>query len=163
MNLWLLKVIAELLLLLLLSRISHVRLSATPQTAAHQDPPSPGNNTGVGCHFLLQCMKVKSENEVAQSCPTLSNPMDHSPPDSSIRGIFQARVLERVAVAFSDSRVEGLNQEFVINIYTILYIMQINNRDLLDSTGNYIQYLITTYNGQESKKGIYIYVWCTAK
>ena len=55
---------------------------------------SPGKNTGVGCHFLLQCMKVKSEREVTQSCPTLSNPMDCSLPDSSIHGIFQARVLE---------------------------------------------------------------------
>ena len=57
---------------------------------------SPGKNTGVGCHFLLQCMKVKSESEVTQSCPTLSNPMDCSLPDSSIHGIFQARVLEWV-------------------------------------------------------------------
>ena len=62
---------------------------------------SPGKNTGVGCHFLLQCVKVKSESEVAQSCPTLSNPMDCSPPGSSIHGIFQARVLERGAIAFS--------------------------------------------------------------
>ena len=63
---------------------------------------SPGKNTGVGCHFLLQCMKVKSESEVAQSCPTLSDPMDCSPPGSSVHGIFQARVLEWGAVAFSD-------------------------------------------------------------
>ena len=49
---------------------------------------SPGKNTGVGCHFLLQCMKVKSESEVAQSCPTLSDPMDCSLPGSSIHGIF---------------------------------------------------------------------------
>ena len=62
---------------------------------------SPGKNTGVGCHFLLQCMKVKSESEVAQSCPTLSDPMDCSLPGSSVHGIFQARVLERVAIAFS--------------------------------------------------------------
>ena len=62
---------------------------------------SPGKNTGVGCHFLLQCMKVKSESEVVQSCPTLSNPMDCSPPGSSIHGIFQARVLEWGAIAFS--------------------------------------------------------------
>ena len=55
---------------------------------------SPGQNTGVGCHFLLQCMKLKSESEVAQSCPTLSDPMDCSPPGSSIHGICQARVLE---------------------------------------------------------------------
>ena len=63
---------------------------------------SPGKNTGVGCHFLLQCM-VKSESEVAQSCPTLCDPMDCSLPGSSIHGIFQARVLEWVAVAFSSS------------------------------------------------------------
>ena len=62
---------------------------------------SPGKNTGVGCHFLLQCMKVKSESEVAQSCPTLSDPMVCSLPGSSVHGIFQARVLEWVAIAFS--------------------------------------------------------------
>ena len=62
---------------------------------------SPGKNTGVGCHFLLQCMKVKSESEAAQLCPTLSNPMDCSPPDSSVHGIFQARALEWAAIAFS--------------------------------------------------------------
>ena len=64
---------------------------------------SPGKNTGVGCHFLLQCMKVKSEREVAQSCPTLSDPMDCSPPGSSVRGICQARVLEWGAIAFSEN------------------------------------------------------------
>ena len=64
---------------------------------------SPGKNTGVGCHFLLQCMKVKCESEVAQSCLTLSDPMDCSLPGSSIHGIFQARVLEWGAIAFSDS------------------------------------------------------------
>ena len=63
---------------------------------------SPGKNTGVGCHFLLQCMKVKREREVAQSCPTLSDPMDYSLAGSSIHGIFQARVLEWGAIAFSD-------------------------------------------------------------
>ena len=64
------------------------------------DPP--GKNTGVGCHFLLQYMKVKSESEVAQSCLTLSNPMHCSLPGSSVHGIFQARVLEWGAIAFSD-------------------------------------------------------------
>ena len=59
---------------------------------------SPGKNSGVGCQFLLQCMKVKSESEVTQSCPTLSNPMDCSLPGSSIHGIFQARVLEWGAI-----------------------------------------------------------------
>ncbi|XDA81446.1 hypothetical protein R6Z07F_011376 [Ovis aries] len=90
--------------LLLLSRFSRVRLCVTPETAAHQAPrpwDSPGKNTGVGCHFLLQCMKVKRESEVAQSCPTLCNPMDCSLPGSSIHGIFQARVLEWGAIAFS--------------------------------------------------------------
>ena len=62
---------------------------------------SPGKNTGVGCHFLLQCMKVKSKSEVAQSCLTLRDPMDWSLPGSSVHGIFQARVLEWVAIAFS--------------------------------------------------------------
>ena len=62
---------------------------------------SPGKNTGVGCHFLLQCKKVKRESEVFQSCPTLSDPMDCSLPGSSIHEIFQARVLEWGAIAFS--------------------------------------------------------------
>ena len=59
---------------------------------------SPGKNTGVGCHFLLQCMNVKIESEVAQLCPTLRDPMDCSPPGSSSHGIFQARVLESGAI-----------------------------------------------------------------
>ena len=64
---------------------------------------SPGKDTGVGCHFLLQCMKVKSESEVAQLCPTLSDPMGCSLPGSSIHGIFQARVLEWGAISFSNA------------------------------------------------------------
>ena len=60
---------------------------------------SPGKSTGVGCHFLFQCMKVKSESEVAQSCPTLSDHVDCSLPGSSIHGIFQARVLEWGSIA----------------------------------------------------------------
>ena len=90
-----------LLLLLLLSCFSRVQLCAT---AAHQAPLSLGfspQDSGVGCHFLLQCMQVKSESEVAQSRPTLSDPMDCSLPDFSIQGIFQARVLEWGAIAFS--------------------------------------------------------------
>ena len=75
----------------------------------HRRPPtrlprpwdSPGKNTGVGCHFLLQCRKVKSESEVAQSCPTLSDPMHCSLPGSSVHGICHARVLEWDAIAFS--------------------------------------------------------------
>ena len=69
---------------------------------------SPGKNTGVGCHFLLQCMKVKSESEDAQSCLTLSDPMDCSLPGSSVHGIFPARVLEWAAIAFSHAVVYGV-------------------------------------------------------
>ena len=69
---------------------------------------SPGKNTGVGCHFLLQCMKVKSESEVAQLCPTLSDPMNCSPPGSSVHGIFQVIVLEWGAIAFSDLTVDNV-------------------------------------------------------
>ena len=92
-------------MLLLLSHISRVRLCVTPHRPQPTRLPhpwdSPGKSTRVGCHFLLQCMKVKSESEVAQSCPTLSDPMDCSPPGSSVHGSFQARVLEWVANAFS--------------------------------------------------------------
>ena len=162
-----------LLLLLLLSHFSRVRLCVTPQTAAHQAPPSlgfsrqehqsglpfpspvhgskkwkwsrsvvseslrphesqhtrlphpwnsPGKNTGVGCHFLLQCMKVKSESEVAQSCLTLSNSMDCSPPGSSFRGIFQARVLEWGAIAFS--MIQFRSCIFSKNITEVMYLSQ---------------------------------------
>ena len=63
----------------------------------------PGKNTEVGCRFYLQCMKVKSKSEIAQSCSTLSDPMDCSLPGSSAHGIFHARVLEWVAIALSKS------------------------------------------------------------
>ena len=78
-----------------------VRPQTWQPTRLHRPWDSPGKNTGVGCHFLLQCMKVKSEREVAQSCPTPNDPMDCSPPGSSVHGIFQARVLEWGAMAFS--------------------------------------------------------------
>ena len=78
---------------------------------------SPGKNTGVGCHFLLQCTKVKSESEVAQSCPTLSGPMDCSLPGSSIHGIFQARVLEWGAIAFSVGHFSSV--QFFATLWTI--------------------------------------------
>ena len=71
-------------------------------------PGSPGKNTGVGCHFLLQCRKVKSQSEVVQLCLPLSNPMDCSLPGSSVHGIFQARVLEWVAIAFSKRKLSEL-------------------------------------------------------
>ena len=93
----------HLLLLLLLSRFSRLWLCGTPwrqPIRLHCPWDFPGKNTGAGCHFLLQCMKVKSENEVAQSCLTLCDPMDCSLPGSSVHGIFQARVLEWGAIAF---------------------------------------------------------------
>ena len=87
-------------------------LQSCPTLRPHRRQPtrlprpwdSPGKNTGVGRHFLLQCMKVKSEREVAQSRPTPRDPMDCSPPGSSAHGVFQARVLEWAAIAFSDEQ-----------------------------------------------------------
>ena len=96
-------------MLLLLSRFSRVRLCATPEMAAHQAPPSLGFSSQE--HWsglqLLQCMKVKSQSEVTQSCLTLSDPMDCTLPGSSIHGggIFQAKVLEWGAIAFSKGHI----------------------------------------------------------
>ena len=73
---------------------------------------SPSKNSGVGCHFLLQCMKVKNEREASQPCPTLSDPMDCSLPGSSIHGFFQARVLEWGAIAFS-----GTLEQLSLNLF----------------------------------------------
>ena len=87
--------------LLLLSRFSRVRLCATPETAAHQAPPSLGFSRQE--HWSgLSFPSPMHESEVAQSCLTLHDPMDCSPPGSSIHGIFQARVLEWDAIAFSE-------------------------------------------------------------
>ena len=71
-------------------------------TRLHRPWDSPGKNTGVGCHFFRQYMKVKSESEVVQSCPIFSDPVNCSLSGFSVHGIFEARVLERVAIAFSD-------------------------------------------------------------
>ena len=97
-----------------------------PIDGSPRGSPIPGKNTGVGCHFLLQCMKVKSEREVAESCLTLSDPMDCSPPGSSIHGIFQARVLEWGATAFSDlqfpsnkQKVMALGQSYLLRWPTL--------------------------------------------
>ena len=68
---------------------------------------SPGKNTGVGCHFLLQCMKVKSESEVTQSCSTLSDSMVCSLPGSPVPGILQARILEWVAILLQCMKVKS--------------------------------------------------------
>ena len=94
-----------LLLLLLVTSVmsDSLRPHGLQPTRLLRPWDSPGKNTGVGCHFLLQCVKVESESEVAQSCLTLSDPMDCSLPGPSIHGIFQARVLEWVAIAFSQT------------------------------------------------------------
>ena len=95
---------------------------------------SPGKNTGVGCHFLLQCMKVKSESEVTQSYLTLSDPMDCSLPGSSIHGIFQARILEWGAIAFSvylDS-----SSKYIFWSYQIIHMLSIVN--ILDNVSKLI-------------------------
>ena len=92
-------------------------------------------------------MKVKNEREVAQSCPPLSDPVDCSPPGPSVHGIFQARVLEWGAIAFS--------------ICMLLSIKYITNKDLLYSTGNCTQYSVMTCMGKESKKNGYVYIWKT--
>ena len=102
---------AKTVLLLLLSRFSRVRLCATPETAAHQAPPSLGfsrQEHWSGLPFPSPMHGSESEREVAQSCPTLSDPMDCSLPGSSVHGIFQARVLEWGAIAFSDVHVAYL-------------------------------------------------------
>ena len=90
------------MLLLLLSSVSGVQLCVTPQMAAHQAPPSLGFSrqehwSGVPFPSPMH----ESESEVAQSCPTLNDPMDCSLPGSSVHEIFQARVLEWGAIAFS--------------------------------------------------------------
>ena len=95
---------------------------------SHRRPPtrlprpwdSPGKNTGLGCYFLLQCMKVKSESEVTHSCPTFHDPMDCSLPGSSFHGIFQARVLEWGATAFSE----------ISFIYTMKYYSTLKGTNL---------------------------------
>ena len=96
-------------------------LQSCPTVGPHRRQPtrlrrpwdSPGKNTGVGCHFFLQCMKGKSESEVAQLCPTLHDPMVCSLPGSSVHGIFQARVLEWGAIAFSKKESTGKLLELI--------------------------------------------------
>ena len=116
--------IEESLCYAMLSHFSHVRLCVTPQTAATRLPrpwDSPGKTTGVGCDFLLQCMKVKSESEVAQSCPTPSDPMDCSLPGSSIHGIFQARVLEWGAIAFSEKKAQRSSIKIISHCFSFFF------------------------------------------
>ena len=108
--------------------VSVVSESVWPHGWQPTRPRSPwgslGKNTGVGCHVLLQCMKVKSESEVAQSCPTLCDPMDCSLPGSSIHGIFQARVLEWGPIAFSNLTYYSTSIIifFTLNVIVVLFI-----------------------------------------
>ena len=105
-------------------------LQSCPTLRPHRRKPtrllrpwdSPGKNTGVGCHFLLQCMKVKSESEVARSCPTLSNPMDCSLPGSSVHGIFQVRVLEwgAIVILASTAQMSPILQEALFDFSFLL-------------------------------------------
>ena len=85
---------------------------------------SPGKNTGVGCHFLLQCRKVKSETEVAQLCPTLLDPMDCNLQGSSVHGIFQARVLEWGAIAFSVTNLDSILKSRDITLPTNVHLVK---------------------------------------
>ena len=100
---------------------------------------SPGKNTGVGCYFLLQCMKVKSESEVAQSFPTLCDPMDSSLSGSSAPGIFQARVLEWGAIAVSD-----------IHLISIIFSLKILYCEILK------EYFLPFYKVFLYQKNIYV-------
>ena len=99
---------------------------------------SPGKNTGVGCHFLLQCMKVKRESEVAQSCPTPSDPMDYSPPGSSIHGVLQARVLEWGAIAFSAHHSTCVQIYICMHTHTTPTIFHLNFLDMNSLSFTYL-------------------------
>ena len=103
---------------------------------------SPGKNTGVGCHFLLHCMKVKSESEVSQSCLTLSDPMDCSSPGSSIRGIFQARVLQWGAIKNGTRNQQSHSWAYLLLVFTIAKMWK---QTKCPSTKEWIK--ICIYNG----------------
>ena len=115
---------------------------------------SPGKNTGVDCHFLPQCMKVKSESEVAQSCPTLSNPMGCSLPGSSVHGIFQARVLEWGAIAFSVSPSTNINSKWIKDIKLrpeILKVLEENTGRTLSDINHNSSFYQSISKGKRNK------------
>ena len=116
---------------------------------------SPGKNTGVGCHFLLQCMKVKSEREAVQSCLTLRDPMACSLPGSSVRGIFQARVLEWGAIAFSGMK-HGMRQ-FLLGIRflnNVAHLQKIQQSHCHFGVVNEVKQKEVLHNRNSSKKVI---------
>ena len=130
-------------MLLLRSHISRVRLCAIPRrqpTSLPRPWDSPGKNIGMGCHFLLQCMKVKSESKVAQSCPTLRVRMDCSPPGSFVHGIFQARVLEWGAIAFSSKLYIDMIKLFFC-VFFIRYWELISRLLIIHSSSKYYKFL----------------------
>ena len=120
---------------------------------------SPGKNTGVGCRFLLQCMKVKSEREVAQSCPTLGDPMNCSLPGSSIHGIFQAGVLEWGAIAFSDyiarNRIAGSHNKSLFSFLSNCQIIFHSGYTILHSHQQCIKVPLLLYSCQHLIISIY--------
>ena len=117
---------------------------------------SPGKNAGVGCHFLLQCTKVKSESEFAQSCPTLSDPMDCHPAGYSVHGIFQARLLEWGAVAFSEqssaqsikiqaSSTFPLPMAIIVGDFYLISLISLNNLLITFLVFSFQPYLLTSH------------------
>ena len=118
---------------------------------------SPVKNTGVGCHFLLQCMKVKSQSQVAQSCLTLSDLMDCSLPGSSVHGIFQARVLVWGAIAFSSERLRKCHfccGDGLLHLFLFLVISEVctlsGDITLLTPSSNAIYKIATTKSSYKS-------------
>ena len=119
---------------------------------------SPGKNTGVGCHFLLQCRKVKSESEVAQSCPTLCNPMDCSLPGSSVHGIFQARVLEWGAIALLGMKQKQWQTLFSWapkSLWTLMAAMKLKDTCSLEENNNKSRQHIKKQRYHFAIKGLY--------
>ena len=121
---------------------------------------SPGKNTGVGCHFFLQCMKVKSESEFAQSCPTVRDPRDCSLPGSSVHGIFQARVLEWGAIAFSEFR--SISHQIFSYFHKMVWVgflLAFYNASLGVNTIQFLQLPLNILTCKKSShfKGIYFF------
>ena len=131
-----------------------VRPHRRQPTRLHCPWDSPGKNTGVSCHFLLQCMKVKSESEVGRSYPTLSDPMDCSLPGSSIHGIFQARVLDWGTIAFSKGTSELFNSyksftistDYISEIFSSTIYLSIDiNPSICQYTATFMCYFQTYF------------------
>ena len=117
---------------------------------------SPGKITGVGCHFLLQCMKVKRESEVTQSCSTLCDPMDCSLPGSSVHGIFQKRVLEWVAIAFSKKKKKVWHLQPISSVWRYLAFLPV-------SLSTRFPFLYSSIFGLQYFKKWGLPRWCSGK